>query len=54
MHFPFDRKGFLEFKHKTRVMHFPFDRKNFPFDRKIRITPLFTRGCSLANSTSNI
>ena len=50
MHFPFDRKGLLEFEHKTEVMHFPFDRKNFPFDRKIYITPLIAMGKLYTNS----
>jgi len=54
MHFPFDTIKILGFEHKNRVMHFPFDTKNFPFDTKIYITPLFTKGCSLANSISNI
>ena len=54
MHFPFDSVRYADFKHKVKVMHFPFDSKNLPFDSGIYVTPLFTRGYFLANSTSNI
>jgi len=54
MHFPFDTVKRVGFEHKIRVMHFPFDTGNFPFDTKISVTSLFTRGYFSANSISNI
>ena len=54
MHFCFDTVKNGSFKHKSRVMHFCFDTGNFCFDTKIFVTPLFTKGYFLANSTSNI
>lgn len=54
MHFCFDTRKKIGFKHKKEVMHFCFDTGNFCFDTKICVSPLVTIGYFLANSISNI